>query len=127
MRIFATGGREGKTFTWNACEVKFEFVDGVCEIPDNQPELLRYFQVNLQVRTELEAPPKTTIVEENENDPLRLAILALDTEDDKNWNSNDEPAIAALGEQFGNVTRKQINAVASDLNRETVRERKQQQ
>lgn len=122
MRVFSTGSRKGKTFLWGVGEEKFSFVDGVCEIPDNSPSLVQYLRFNLQVRTELEALPPEEREVVVETDPLRLAIVALDPENDSLWNQNGQPAIDALTE-FPSITRKQVEATASDLTRAEVRRR----
>ena len=116
MQVYATGAREGQTFTFG----NYSFVNGICDIAGEEPEL-RYLQVNLQVGVvgEKDADAVETSNTE-ETDPLRAAILQLDPDDDANWNNAGQPAIAALFE-FGSVTRKQVEAVAHDLTRDVVR------
>ena len=123
MRVFSTGARKGKTFDWEAGDEVFSFVGGVLEIPDNAPALVQYLRVCLQVRTELEEMPKEAREPVVETDPLRMAIVALDPEDDDKWNQHGQPAIDALTD-FPNITRTQIEATAHDLTRAEVRARK---
>ena len=116
MRVFATGPRKGTTFVWQSGDQSFAFKGGICEIPDNAPGLVQYLRVCLQIRTELEETPaeeRTVVVETT---PLRIAIAALDPNNDTHWNQSGQPAIDALTD-FPNITRKQIEAAASDLNR----------
>jgi hypothetical protein len=134
MKVFSTGARKGKTFTWKshaASDVEFNFVDGVCDLylyPQNElPGVLHYLRLNLQVKTEFEVMVPTPAGSSNESpqvvetDPIRLAILELDPDNDDNWTPGGLATVSALAGQFANIKRAQIDAVASDLTREVVR------
>lgn len=134
MKVFATGPREGKTFEWrphSSSDTVYKFVDGVCDLftyPQNElPGVLHYLRLNLQVRTEFEVdqPGATGVSDEVtpviETDPIRLAILDLDTENDDNWTPGGAASVSALNSKFPTIKRAQIDAVASDLTRDIVR------
>lgn len=132
MRVFATGPRKGKTFSWgSSAGIMYQFNNGICEIPDNAPDLVKYLKVNLQIRTEFENEQPVQVADDagdkaTETEPVRLAILGFDPGDDNEWTEEGLPAVSALEEYFPNITRKQIEAVASDLTREVVRTRRAQ-
>ena len=134
MKVFATGSREGKTFDWrphSSSDTVYNFVDGGCDLfsyPQNElPGVLHYLRLNLQVRTEFEvAPPAPAgksdeVPQVIETDPVRLAILGLDTENDDNWTPSGAASVSALTSKFPTIKRSQIDAVASDLTRNLLR------
>lgn len=134
MKVFATGSREGKTFDWrphSSSDTVYAFVDGACDLfsyPQNElPGVLHYLRLNLQVRTEFEmAAPLATGVDTTapqaiETNPVRLAILDLDPDNEDLWTPGGLAMVSALAAQFPTIKRAQIDAVASDLTRDKLR------
>lgn len=135
MKVYASGPREGKTFEWrphSSSDMVFKFVDGACDLfmyPQNElPGVLKYLRKCLQVRTEFEValPTPAGASDEKpqvvETDPIRLAILELDTENDDNWTPGGLASVSALSGKFPTIKRAQIDAVASDLTRDKLRD-----
>lgn len=130
MKIHATGPRAGKTFTWKphpTSDMEFQFVEGVCDIqlPANElPGVLTYLRRMLQIKTDLEMPRDQSVTPPapgEEADPIRLAILSLDADDDSLWTDAGTATVDAVAMLIPTVTREAIDAVASDLTRAVVR------
>jgi hypothetical protein len=136
MLMRATGCRAGKTFTWRAhaaSDVEFAFVDGIHNInyvPENEMSgIARYLAVNLQCvphHPQHSAPlgqdgaePPVPVVETN---PIRLAILDLDPENDDHWTAEGTAQVAAVAITIPSITRRAIDHAAPDLNRAAVRQ-----
>ena len=64
----------------------------------------------------------TTEVKTTQHISLRDAILSLDPANDDHWTASGQPKMEAVEATFGiNVTRKDVDAVAWDINRDTIK------